>query len=170
MHYFFRNALAVLFLAATASCASIVSKSTYPVTINTDPKNVHISIVDNNNAVVFEGLTPVSIPLKAGSGYFKNAEYEIILSQEGYKPHRFYIEAQIDGWYFGNIVFGNMLGMLVVDPLTGAMWKLPAEYYSFTLEPATDEASLKQLQIIPLDAVPQELRSKMEMVKAADQP
>ncbi|MBW3545061.1 MAG: hypothetical protein KY428_05565, partial [Bacteroidetes bacterium] len=96
--------------------------------------------------------------------------YEVILGQEGYKPHSFYIEAQIDGWYFGNIAFGGPLGMLVVDPLTGAMWKIPAEYYSFTLSPATDEASLKQLHIIPLDAIPQDLRSKMELVKAADKP
>ena len=30
----------------------------------------------------------------------------------------------MDGWYIGNIVFGGLIGWLVVDPASGAMWKL----------------------------------------------
>lgn len=31
----------------------------------------------------------------------------------------------MDGWYVGNIIFGGLIGLLLVDPITGAMWKLP---------------------------------------------
>jgi len=31
----------------------------------------------------------------------------------------------MSGWYWGNILIGGLIGMLVVDPLTGAMYKLP---------------------------------------------
>lgn len=31
----------------------------------------------------------------------------------------------MDGWYIGNIFFGGLMGLLVIDPITGAMWKLP---------------------------------------------
>ena len=29
------------------------------------------------------------------------------------------------GFAFGNILFGGIIGMVIVAPLTGAMWKLP---------------------------------------------
>jgi hypothetical protein len=35
------------------------------------------------------------------------------------------ITSKIDGWYFANIVFGGLIGMVIVDPATGAMFKLP---------------------------------------------
>ena len=31
----------------------------------------------------------------------------------------------MDGWYIGNILFGGLIGMLIVDPATGAMYNLP---------------------------------------------
>ncbi len=37
------------------------------------------------------------------------------------------LEATLDGWYIGNIIFGGLIGFLIVDPLTGAMWKLPEQ-------------------------------------------
>lgn len=30
----------------------------------------------------------------------------------------------MDGWYFGNILFGGLIGFLIVDPATGAMYTL----------------------------------------------
>jgi hypothetical protein len=36
-----------------------------------------------------------------------------------------WINARIDGWYFANLFLGGWIGMLLVDPLTGAMWKIP---------------------------------------------
>ncbi|WP_174263189.1 CsgG/HfaB family protein [Citrifermentans bemidjiense] len=30
----------------------------------------------------------------------------------------------MNGWYWGNIVFGGVIGLLIVDPATGAMWKM----------------------------------------------
>jgi hypothetical protein len=35
----------------------------------------------------------------------------------------------MDGWYIGNILFGGLIGILIVDPLTGAMWKLDDVVY-----------------------------------------
>jgi len=36
------------------------------------------------------------------------------------------VRASIDGWYAaGNFIFGGFIGWLFVDPVTGAMWKLP---------------------------------------------
>jgi len=41
----------------------------------------------------------------------------------------------MNGWYFGNLAIGGILGMLVIDPLTGAMYRMV---------PRSDEAILKK--------------------------
>ncbi len=33
-------------------------------------------------------------------------------------------DTKLDGWYFGNLIFGGLLGILIIDPATGAMWRL----------------------------------------------
>ncbi len=45
---------------------------------------------------------------------------------EGYSNStgRTTLSAGLDGWYIGNILFGGLIGMLIVDPATAAMWKL----------------------------------------------
>ena len=30
----------------------------------------------------------------------------------------------MSGWYWGNLVLGGLIGMLAVDPATGAMWNI----------------------------------------------
>lgn len=30
----------------------------------------------------------------------------------------------MNGWYIGNLLFGGIIGLLIVDPATGAMWTL----------------------------------------------
>lgn len=161
MQHFLRTVIAhASLLALFASCASIVSESTYPVTINTTPRHVDLLITDAYGAVVFQGQTPTTIPLKSSRGYFKPARYKVTLEYYGHRPHTFFIEADINGWYFGNFLFGGPIGFLVVDPLTGAMWKIPAQYYNFTLAP-TDEASTKSLQLLDLQQVPEHLRDKL---------
>src|SRR5436305_14092712 len=46
------------------------------------------------------------------------------------------VHATINGWYFGNLAFGGVIGMLVVDPLTGAMYTLEPDQIDQTLTPA----------------------------------
>lgn len=69
-----------LFLAAIfllSSCASIVSKSSYPLSINSTPSNATISITDKKGQEIFLGNTPAVVKLKAGSGFFSKAEYQV---------------------------------------------------------------------------------------------
>jgi len=71
------------------------------------------------------GVTPATIPLIAGESYFHAKVYDLTFSKPGFAEQHSILRADIDGWYFGNILFGGLIGMLIVDPLTGKMWKLP---------------------------------------------
>lgn len=34
------------------------------------------------------------------------------------------LSSSLDGWYWGNMLAGGVLGMIIIDPMTEAMWKL----------------------------------------------
>lgn len=51
-------------------------------------------------------------------------EYRITLSKDGYNSKVISITSSLDGWYLGNILIGGLIGMLVVDPASGAMYKI----------------------------------------------
>ena len=48
-----------------------------------------------------------------------------MLTKEGYANKELTIVGTMSGWYIGNILFGGLIGMLAVDPVTGAMYVLP---------------------------------------------
>ena len=68
-------------------------------------------------------------------------------SKEGYEEQSQTLQSSMDGWYWGNFLFGGLIGMLAVDPATGAMYKLPpgktANLIQIPMvEPATPEAEV----------------------------
>jgi len=42
-------------------------------------------------------------------------------------------------WYIGNLLFGGVLGMVIVDPLTGSMWRFEEKDISVKLYTDTPE-------------------------------
>lgn len=119
--------LAAAALVASSGCASIMSKSRYDVTIDTNPSGRTIRVTDRDGGVVHSGPTPVTLKLRSSAGYFRTAEYEIEVVEGERAIARRRLEAGLDGWYFGNILFGWFIGFLFIDPVTGAMWSLEDE-------------------------------------------
>lgn len=112
-------------LALVASgCASIVSESNYPVRIDSYPQGATFAVRNENFDIVCTGTTPKTVFLESDSGFFKKAKYNIFFSLDGRENTTVDFNASIDPWYFGNILFGGLVGMLIVDPATGAMWEL----------------------------------------------
>ena len=104
-----------------AGCASIVSKSEYPVAITSNPIGADFVVKRKNGVPVASGVTPATIVLPASEGYFQPAKYTIEYKRKGVMQS-VPLTAKIDGWYFGNLLFGGVIiGMLIVDPATGAM-------------------------------------------------
>ena len=102
-------------------CASIVSKSSWPFSVDTEPAGAKVSITNKRGREVFRGKTPVVMKLKSGAGFFAKESYTITLEMKGYETKKVNVECKLNGWYFGNIVIGGLLGFLIIDPATGAM-------------------------------------------------
>jgi hypothetical protein len=152
--------VAVLMVVFLTGCASIVSKSNYPVTITSNPDGANIKVVNRAGESVFVGQTPATVTLKAGAGFFKGEDYTVTFEKEGYNPHTAQVERGVDGWYIGgNFLFGGLIGWLIVDPATGAMWTLRNLHADLTS--ATSSISEEGVHIVTIDQVPDDLRSEM---------
>jgi hypothetical protein len=89
-------------------------------------------------------------------------------TKEGYDARVMTIQADLNGWYFGNLVFGGAIGMLIVDPITGAMWKINQRDVQGILNQASAYSGSpdgQALNILSVDDVPEDLKSKMVPVK-----
>ena len=78
--------------------------------------------------------------LKSSSGYFKGEQYAIHFNKSGHEEKTETLPSQVSGWYWGNILLGGLVGMLIVDPATGAMYKLPPEVTVKLQSQDTDES------------------------------
>ena len=149
-----------------AGCASIIGKSVYPVAITSKPDQADITIVDETGKTVFAGKTPTTVSLSTKAGYFRGKNYTVTFSKPGYAKRTVQIERGFSGWYlYGNLVFGGLVGWLIVDPLTGAMWTLPEETTAALSQQTAMQHSEAAMQVVSLDQVPDSLRSKMVRVQ-----
>lgn len=142
------------------SCASIFGKSAYPVSINTNPNGANLSITDKKGKKVYKGQSPATITLKSGAGFFSRAEYQVSISANGYSEQIIPVTYKLNAWYFGNLLIGGFLGMLIVDPATGAMWKLDTPPISVTLNKPTVTVE-PTLQILDVNTVSTDVKSRM---------
>ncbi|MDO4627069.1 MAG: hypothetical protein Q4A81_07200 [Pasteurellaceae bacterium] len=112
---------------ATTGCATIMSESKYPVSIQSQPSGASFVIKNRAGETISNGITPQTIVLKSGAGYFKGEIYQITFNKKGFPTKTVELKADVNGgWYIaGNLVFAGLVGWFIVDPATGAMYKLP---------------------------------------------
>ena len=146
------------------SCASILGRSSYPVSINSNPNGADISITDKKGKEVYKGQSPATVSLKSGAGFFSRAEYQVKISSKGYAEQVVPVIYKLNGWYFGNLFLGGFLGMLIIDPATGAMWKLDTPPISITLH-KSNALNEPTLQILNVNEVSDAVKANMVKIK-----
>ncbi len=109
----------VLFLY---SCASIIHGPTQNVDISSQPTGANI-FIDGRRI----GQTPMSLPMRrkgriVGEPSDKK-EYNVSIEMQGFYPYEIKLKREVDGWFWGNIFFGGIIG-IIVDASNGAMYKL----------------------------------------------
>ena len=164
----FVSKLTVLAIATPllfSNCASIVSKSSYPISVNSNPSGATVSITDKKGNEIFKGQSPAIAILKSGAGFFAKAQYQVKISSPGFAEQIVPVTFKMNGWYWGNILFGGLIGMLIVDPATGAMWKLESSPINVTLNKSTTSIETPSLKIIDIASVPQNMKDKLVRIK-----
>jgi hypothetical protein len=124
-----RACVALLFGACTAlsGCATIVHGGPREISVASTPPGAQVSIYNRSNTLVQTSTTPFVAKLSTKYGYFKGQQYRLVFEMPAYSTAEVKLDSSMSGWYLGNIVFGGLIGMLIVDPLTGAMFNLSPE-------------------------------------------
>jgi len=164
MKILLKSVFLVVLLSVLSGCASIVSKSNWPLTIVTNPKGAKVEISDRYGFVVYRGVTPASMSLRASSEFFMKESYSIKLSLDGFADRIIPLECKINGWYFGNIFIG-VIGMLIVDPLTGAMFKLDKEYIYESFEKPEAGINGNAVKILNINDIPEKMKEHLVALK-----
>ena len=128
-------AAAISVCTALSGCATIVHGGPRPVSVASTPPGATVSIYDRNNTLVETNTTPFVAQLPTKYSYFKGQSYRLVFEMPAHERSEVKLEPSLSGWYFGNIVFGGLIGMLVVDPITGSMYNLAPKKIEQTLTP-----------------------------------
>lgn len=158
-----RKTIIALVIATSASgCASIMNGSTHNVAIQSTPDNAKVVIKDTDGIHVFEGNTPTKVSLQKSAGYFKKREYLLEISKEGYQKQVINLTASASGWYVaGNLLFGGLIGWLVVDPVSGGMWTLNTESVNANLQSTKVSNSGMSLNVAMMEDLSEKERKKL---------
>ncbi|WEV48095.1 hypothetical protein OZX61_07300 [Acinetobacter sp. ESL0695] len=148
-------------------CASIISGSTQTLSFKSVPDNSKITITNRNGEKIHTGQTPATVTLKKGAGYFKSEQYQVTFSKDGYETKTVMVTGGVSGWYVANLLFGGLIGLLIVDPLTGAMYNLSPEDVNAVLEAnnVKTTANTKSLTVVLKQDVPQEIMARANLLK-----
>jgi len=103
-------------LLLTTGCASIMSGTSQNVSVQSRPDGAKATFYNRKGEAVSSQQTPFMISLK------RFEKYRLKIEKEQYEPLEVQLKKDLNGWYLGNVIFGGVLGLLIIDPGTGAMW------------------------------------------------
>jgi len=160
--------LLVVSSASLIGCASIVDGKPKKVAVKSEPPGAKITVFDANGAQIIEEHTPAVLPLKRGDGWFKGANYRLIIEKDGYQKTEVLIEPKLNGWYAGNLGFGGLIGFLAVDPTTGAMWTLSPTDINVVLRQsnAGTQSGQNGMVVMLRNDVPEEVATRLVPVSS----
>ncbi len=120
----------IVFLFGLIGCATIFKGSTQDVGLNSNPQKATVKVKSMGGVEIFSGTTPTAVKLP------KKSEYIVTIDMQGYKSSTVQITQTLEGWFWGNLLCGGLVGM-VIDYASGAMWDLQPEQISVSLVTAS---------------------------------
>lgn len=103
--------LVVCFAVVLTACATIASGPSW-LSVETKPDNINVQIIGVQNGEKFSKVSPFRIQLN------KNSDYKLVVETPNYKSEEIELRRSLDGWFWGNILIGGLVGM-GIDYLSG---------------------------------------------------
>lgn len=147
----------------SSGCATIFGRSNYNMVINSSPSGATLSITDKKGKEIYKGATPANVVLKSSAGYFSKAEYQLKFDLPNHEEKTIPLTSKLNGWYFGNILIGGLIGMLIIDPASGAMYKLPVTTINETLT-KKNIAQVPSLNVVEISSLTKEQVNQLQRI------
>ena len=122
-------ALVVVALALLGSgCATVTKGSSQALTIQTDPDGATCDVSRETKTVASLAATPGQVTVDKAFGAI-----DVACRKAGHQSTEVHVDSQVQGWTFGNILLGGIIGF-AVDAASGAMREYP-QFITLTLVP-----------------------------------
>jgi len=109
---------------AASGCATIVGGGgKQQLTFNSEPSEATVTVQGK-----VMGKTPLTVTVDRAKNQV------VTIEKEGYKPFTTQLSTHMNGWFWGNIVFGGLLGS-TTDNASGAINEYSPDQYFATLVP-----------------------------------
>lgn len=151
-----------------SGCASIISGKTQTMTFQSTPELSDITILNRDGKKIHVGKAPITVSLNRGAGFFVPERYTVIFEKEGYEKKEIKVTPSMNGWYIGNILFGGIIGLLIIDPATGAMYSLNTKDTNVVLNDLKKEnlqANAQSLTIVSTNELSDEVLEKAKPIQ-----
>jgi hypothetical protein len=114
-----------------AGCASLIGGGTSQnLNVSSTPSAATFVVKSSSGLQMAQGTSGAAVRLP------RKNEYQIDITAPGYQPQTVAVAKGINGWFWANLLFGGVIGM-IIDGADGAMYKLEPSIVSVTLARAT---------------------------------
>jgi hypothetical protein len=145
-----------------SSCATIFNRSNQPVKVSSQPAGLTFKVTDGDGNLVTSGVTPGEVRLHTSPGYFRAASYTFTFSKGTKTLGTRTLNAHLSGWYVGNILIGGLIGLIIVDPITGSMYTLPNDVdFGGASTAKIDHPTAGSLSVVSIDQLSPEQRVRL---------
>ncbi len=150
-------------VVSLAGCASILDPGPRRITVKSEPSDAKVTVFDRTWQAVDTQQTPAILHLERGDGYFEGANYHLVIEKDGYQKYKIDVKSSIEGLYFANIILGGLVGMLIVDPITGSMYTLTPTDISVVLNKQSAGIKLEKgsIYVMLRQDLPDEFASRL---------
>lgn len=134
-----RTICTVAFALAVNGCATILGGgSSQAVGITSEPVGARFTVRSSSGIQMASGAAPQTVTLP------RKNEYQIEFTAPGYQPQTTALTKGVNGWIWGNLVVGWIVGF-AIDFISGSAYKLEPALVQISLVRAADEAGVLQL-------------------------
>lgn len=123
-----RAVAAIVFAGLLSGCATIAGGgSSQPLSLQSSPGAATYSVRSSAGLEMAQGSTPATIALP------RRNDYQIEISMPGYQTQSMVLTRSINGWIWGNLFVGWIIGF-AIDFLSGSAYKLEPAFVQVTLQ------------------------------------
>lgn len=117
-----KTLICLIAITLLSGCASMMNDRMQTVRITSDTAGDTFQVSNQDDRVIASGRTPAQLELSAAAGYFDGERYTVRFGRAG----AVVIDSTVSGWYWAGLLgLEPVIGPLIIDPLSGAMFKLP---------------------------------------------
>ena len=119
------SAAALALVVLSTGCSTVMCGKNQTVPVTSRPPGADVTVFDKYNDVIFKGVTPCDVTLARGDSDSETGAscYKITVVKPGYESVEVDLVGKVNRAYLANVMNAG-IGMVTVDPYTGAKWTL----------------------------------------------